>query len=316
MLLSTSGTGPASGEITLGPWQGIITRTAWGFGSAHGLREARPTGLDVSPLCLGCMSYGVPSRGGHPWSLDEEASRPFIKRALELGINFFDTAERLLGRHQRGDRRPGPAGLRRPRRGRHRHQGPRPDAARSRTARGLSRKAIMTEIDAQPAPARHRLRRPLPDPSLGPRDADRGNARGAARRGQGGQGALHRRLVDVRLAVRARRCTSPSAHGWTRFVTHAEPLQPALPRGGARDAAALRGRGHRRHPLEPAGARAPDPRLGRRAPRGSGDRRVRADASTRDRGPTQIVERSPRSPQTAACPARRSRWPGCWASPA
>ena len=50
------------------------------------------TGLDVSRLCLGCMSYGVPSRGGHPWSLDEEASRPFIKRALELGVNFFDTA--------------------------------------------------------------------------------------------------------------------------------------------------------------------------------------------------------------------------------
>jgi aryl-alcohol dehydrogenase-like predicted oxidoreductase len=50
------------------------------------------TGLDVSRLCLGCMSYGVPTRGGHPWSLDEEASRPFIKRALELGVNFFDTA--------------------------------------------------------------------------------------------------------------------------------------------------------------------------------------------------------------------------------
>lgn len=50
------------------------------------------TGLQVSRICLGCMSYGVPERGKHPWSLDEEASRPFIKRALELGINFFDTA--------------------------------------------------------------------------------------------------------------------------------------------------------------------------------------------------------------------------------
>ena len=50
------------------------------------------TGLDVSRICLGCMSYGVPSRGTHPWSLDEEASRPFIRRALELGITFFDTA--------------------------------------------------------------------------------------------------------------------------------------------------------------------------------------------------------------------------------
>lgn len=50
------------------------------------------TGLDVSRLCLGCMSYGVPERGMAPWSLNEEESRPFIKRALELGINFFDTA--------------------------------------------------------------------------------------------------------------------------------------------------------------------------------------------------------------------------------
>src|ERR1700694_4518082 len=50
------------------------------------------TGLDVSRLCLGCMTYGAPDRGAHPWTLDEETSRPFIKRALELGINFFDTA--------------------------------------------------------------------------------------------------------------------------------------------------------------------------------------------------------------------------------
>lgn len=51
------------------------------------------TGLDVSRLCLGCMSFGVPERGMAPWSLDEEHSRPIIKRALELGINFFDTAD-------------------------------------------------------------------------------------------------------------------------------------------------------------------------------------------------------------------------------
>ena len=50
------------------------------------------SGLKVSRLCLGCMTYGVPERGGHPWSLNEERSRPFIARALELGINFFDTA--------------------------------------------------------------------------------------------------------------------------------------------------------------------------------------------------------------------------------
>ncbi|MBV9952868.1 MAG: aldo/keto reductase [Acidimicrobiia bacterium] len=50
------------------------------------------TGLTVSRICLGCMSYGDPARGNHPWSLDEEASRPFFERALEHGINFFDTA--------------------------------------------------------------------------------------------------------------------------------------------------------------------------------------------------------------------------------
>jgi len=64
------------------------------------------TGLKVSRICLGCMSYGVPERGNHLWTLPEEASRPFISRALDLGINFFDTAnvysdgtsEEILGR--------------------------------------------------------------------------------------------------------------------------------------------------------------------------------------------------------------------------
>jgi aryl-alcohol dehydrogenase-like predicted oxidoreductase len=104
------------------------------------------TGLDVSRLCLGCMSYGAPERGTHPWSLNEEQSRPFIKKALELGINFFDTAnvysdgtsEEIIGRALKdfairdevviatkvhGRMRPGPNGA------------------------GLSRKAIMSEID-------------------------------------------------------------------------------------------------------------------------------------------------------------------------
>ncbi len=49
------------------------------------------TGMKVSRICLGCMSYGGPNERW-PWALDEETSRPFIKRALEMGINFFDTA--------------------------------------------------------------------------------------------------------------------------------------------------------------------------------------------------------------------------------
>ncbi|MGW3551139.1 aldo/keto reductase [Streptomyces griseoincarnatus] len=109
------------------------------------------TGLEVSRVCLGCMTYGDPGRGNHEWTLDEEASRPLIRQALEAGITFFDTAnvysdgtsEEIVGRALRdfarrddvvlatkvhGRMRPGPGGA------------------------GLSRKAIMTELD-------HSLRR-------------------------------------------------------------------------------------------------------------------------------------------------------------
>ena len=51
------------------------------------------TGLEVAPLALGCMSFGDPRRGNHSWTLDEAASRPYIRRAIELGVNFFDTGE-------------------------------------------------------------------------------------------------------------------------------------------------------------------------------------------------------------------------------
>jgi len=105
------------------------------------------TGLKVSRVCLGCMTYGVPERGAHPWSLDEEKSRPFFQRALELGINFFDTAntysdgtsEEIVGRALRDFARREEIVLATkvfyPMR-----EGP--------NARGLSRKSIMTEIDA------------------------------------------------------------------------------------------------------------------------------------------------------------------------
>jgi 1-deoxyxylulose-5-phosphate synthase len=109
------------------------------------------TGLDVSPVAIGAMTYGDPGRGHPVWSLDEEASRPLIKHALEAGINFFDTAnmysygssEEILGRalkdfanrddiviatKLRHPMRPGPNG------------------------KGLSRKAVMSEAD-------HSLRR-------------------------------------------------------------------------------------------------------------------------------------------------------------
>jgi aryl-alcohol dehydrogenase-like predicted oxidoreductase len=104
------------------------------------------TGLKVSRLALGCMTYGVPDRGGHEWTLDEEHSRPVIRHALEAGINFFDTAnsysdgtsEEIVGRALRDFARREevviatkvyfPQG-----------KGP--------NQRGLSRKALMAEID-------------------------------------------------------------------------------------------------------------------------------------------------------------------------
>ncbi|WP_262267578.1 aldo/keto reductase [Microvirga yunnanensis] len=104
------------------------------------------SGLEISRLCLGCMTYGVPGRGNHPWTLDEEQSRPFIKRALELGITFFDTAnvysdgtsEEIVGRALRDFARRDEVVIATKVHGRMR---PGPNGA------GLSRLAIMTEID-------------------------------------------------------------------------------------------------------------------------------------------------------------------------
>jgi aryl-alcohol dehydrogenase (NADP+) len=53
------------------------------------------TGLKVSRICLGCMTYG--SKSWRQWVLEEEESRPFLRRSLELGINFFDTADMYSG---------------------------------------------------------------------------------------------------------------------------------------------------------------------------------------------------------------------------
>ncbi|MCT2342911.1 aldo/keto reductase [Bacillales bacterium AN1005] len=104
------------------------------------------TGMDVSRLCLGCMSFGVPERGNHSWVLNEEESRPIIKRALELGINFLDTAnvysdgtsEEIVGRALKDFADRDEIVLATKVHGRM-HQGP--------NGAGLSRKAIMSEID-------------------------------------------------------------------------------------------------------------------------------------------------------------------------
>ncbi|OED00801.1 aldo/keto reductase [Rhizobium sp. YK2] len=105
------------------------------------------TGLKVSRLCLGCLAFGTPGTGPQTWSLSEEESRPFIKKALEAGINFFDTAntyslgasEEILGRALKDYTRRDDVviatkvGL------------PMRDAP---NRGGLSRKAIMAEVDA------------------------------------------------------------------------------------------------------------------------------------------------------------------------
>jgi aryl-alcohol dehydrogenase-like predicted oxidoreductase len=104
------------------------------------------TGLDVSRICLGMMTYGTPGKGGQPWSLDEETARPFIKKALEAGINFFDTAnvysggvsEEITGRALKDFSRRDEVVIATKVHGRMR---PGPNGA------GLSRRAIMAEID-------------------------------------------------------------------------------------------------------------------------------------------------------------------------
>ena len=106
------------------------------------------TGLEVSRICLGCMSYGQPDRGTHPWSLNEAESRPFIKQALEAGINFFDTAnvyslgssEEIVGTALRDMAKREEIVIATKLCGNMR--------AGERNAAGLSRKAVMTEIDA------------------------------------------------------------------------------------------------------------------------------------------------------------------------
>lgn len=104
------------------------------------------TGLEVSPIILGCMSYGDPERGQHKWVIAESESRSFIKKALDLGINFFDTAnvysdgtsEEILGRALK-DFTKRENVIIATKVGNPVHSGP--------NGRGLSRKAIMTEID-------------------------------------------------------------------------------------------------------------------------------------------------------------------------
>src|SRR5581483_2339947 len=104
------------------------------------------TGMDVSRICLGCMGFGDATRWIHKWVLNEENSRPIIKKAIELGINFFDTAnvysigtsEEILGRALKDFANRDEVVIATKVHGKM-HEGP--------NGAGLSRKAILSEID-------------------------------------------------------------------------------------------------------------------------------------------------------------------------
>src|SRR3954451_10124599 len=111
-------------------------------------RKLARTGLDVSAICLGCMSYGEPDRGPHPWSLGEDDARPFFRQALGAGINFFDTAntssagssEEITGRALRDFANREEVVLA--------TKVFMPVASDAPNLKGLSRKSIMASIDA------------------------------------------------------------------------------------------------------------------------------------------------------------------------
>ncbi len=233
------------------------------------------TGLDVSRICLGCMTYGLPDRGVHEWTLDEEASRPLIRQALEAGINFFDTAnvysdgtsEEIVGKALRDFARRDEIVLATKVNGRMR---PGPNGA------GLSRKAIMSEID-------HSLRR------LGTDYVDlyQIHRYDHATPVEETMEALH----DLVKAGKVRYIGASSMyawefskaqytaerHGWTKFVSMQNHYNLLYREEEAGDAAPVRRPGCRRAAVEPARPRAAHPRLGDRH-RAQRERRLRRPA--------------------------------------
>ena len=269
------------------------------------------TGLDVSVITLGCMSFGEPDRGRQAWTLDEAASREVIKQALDAGINFLDTAnvysagssEEIVGRAVKdlvpreevviatkvqGQMRPGPNGG------------------------GLSRKAIFAELDAS-------LRR------LGTDYVDLYQ--------------IHRwdygtpieetleALHDVVRAGKVRYIGASSMyawqfakalyvadlHGWTRFVSMQNHYN-LIYREEEREMLPLCvDQGDRSDPVEPAGPGQADPAMGRDDD-AEGDGRVRQDACTATTTARSSSGCLRWRPSATSSPAR-SRWPGCCATP-
>ena len=175
------------------------------------------TGLKVSRLCLGTMTYGTPA--WRPWILDEAASRPFYQRAHRARHQllryrrhvFRGESEEVLGRALKELATRDEVVIAT------KVFYPATDA--SPTARGLSRKHIMEAIDASLTPARHRLRRPLPDPSLRsdytPIEETLEALHDVVKAGK----ALYIGASSMYAWQFANMLATQRQHGWTRFVT-------------------------------------------------------------------------------------------------
>ena len=268
------------------------------------------TGLRVSRICLGMMSYGA--HESRAWAIDEAAAEPIVRRAVEGGVIFFDTADvynggesevvtgrllsKLFGTREEyvlatkvhGRTMPGENGA------------------------GLSRKHILASIDA----SLERLGLDYVDLYQIHRFDPRTPIEETME-------ALH----DVVRAGKARYIGASSMYAW-QFAkaqqrradavrVDAEPLQPRLPRGGAGDDPAVHRPGRRDAAVEPARARPArrEPhRLRRQADDARADRPVRATRSTCRSSTSRSSTAPARSPRRAACRRRKSRSRGCCTS--
>src|ERR1043165_4000144 len=82
---------PSRATYAFGSFRAIVPHADDNGALAMQYRRLGQTGMTVSRICLGCMSYG--SSKWRPWVLNEDAARPFFRQAIERGINFFDTAD-------------------------------------------------------------------------------------------------------------------------------------------------------------------------------------------------------------------------------
>ena len=264
------------------------------------------TGLQVSRITVGCMSWGD-GGVGRPWTKDEAFAEETIKAALDAGINFFDTANvysggtseeytgRSLWKHAAREDVVLATKV------------PRPDAARPQRRRPLAQGDPAGDR-RQPGPARDRLRRPLPDPPLGPETPIEETME-----------ALH----DVVRAGKARYLGASSmyawqfakaqhvaeTHGWTPFVSmqnhynliYREEEREMLPLCQDQGVGVI--------PWSPL-ARGRLTRPWDTQTSALGDRRVRLVAVPR-RGRDGRRQGARASPSGAASRRRRWRWPGC-----